>query len=287
MPARLEQLGLQLLVAGRKRAALIAQRAGAAEGTVAVALEVAAIEEVGLVAEAAGHPLPTEVVAGRIAIQQEAQEPLRSGLPAHPAPVHHIGRQPHAGVVVQPAGAVQFGDERIHAGQTGAALGDVGRQLLPIGPGLVAGFEFFLIAPDAITQLLPETLPVVAPAEFVDQFFAALTATGAGEHGIAHLRQAEHAMADVRREAGDWSVEEIAPFGVTLRLDACQQLLGPAAAAFDGAQTTWGLWEQRPQLRFQFMAIAELAGQIIRLRRPGQRHAGERVRSQGRGQESG
>jgi hypothetical protein len=35
------------------------------------------------------------------------------------------------------------------------------------------------------------------------------------------------------------------------------------------------------------MAIAELAGQIIRLRRPGQRHAGEGVRSQKRGQGSG
>ena len=64
--------------------------------------------------------------------------------------MHDIGRQPHTGVVVKPAGLVQLLDEAIHAGQARAALGHVGREVGAVGPGVMAGFELLLIAPDAV-----------------------------------------------------------------------------------------------------------------------------------------
>ena len=41
------------------------------------------------------------------------------------------------------------------------------RQLGGVGPGVVAGLELLLITPDAGAELLPEALPVVAPAQLV------------------------------------------------------------------------------------------------------------------------
>lgn len=96
-----------------------------AVAALAEAFEVVAVEEIRLVAEAAGHPLPAEVIAGGIAIEQVLQEPIGTRFPVNASPVHDIGRHPHAGVVVQPSGFHQFLLETIHAGQTGAAGADV------------------------------------------------------------------------------------------------------------------------------------------------------------------
>ena len=64
-----EQGALELLVAGVE-GALIGAGTGLAETSFAVALKVVAIEKVGLVAEGAGDPLPTQMVAGGISIEQ-------------------------------------------------------------------------------------------------------------------------------------------------------------------------------------------------------------------------
>ena len=132
-----------------------------------------------------------------------------------------------------------------------------------------------------IAQLLPEALPVVAPAQLIDQFFAALPAAGAGEHGIAHFGQREHTVADVGGEPGDRPIKEVAPLGVALRLDAVQQRLGLAAAAADGAERARGLREQLLQFGLQGLAAVEAARQLARLLGPGQRHAGEGIGGQG------
>ena len=62
-------MALQLLIAAVKGAAVNAA-AVVAMPCAAVANQIVPIEEVGLVAECAGHPLPAEVVAGRVAIDQ-------------------------------------------------------------------------------------------------------------------------------------------------------------------------------------------------------------------------
>ena len=166
-----EQLVLQLVVGAFEWAA-VGTGAVVAVVPVAVALQVAAVEEVRLVAEGAGHPLPAQMVAGRVAIQQVLQEPVGSGFPVDPSPVHDPGGHPHAGVVVQPAGCHQLITEAIHAGQPRAPCPHIGRQLPGIGPGVMARFERFLIVMDAIPQIEPHPLPEVPPAEFVDQLSA-------------------------------------------------------------------------------------------------------------------
>ncbi len=175
---------------------------------------------------------------------------------------------------------MELGDETIHAGQTGAAFGYIGRKFRAVGAGMVAGFELFLIAPDAISELLPEALPVVAPAELIDQLFAVCAGAQPGEHGIAHLCQAQRPVADVGREAGHRAIEEVAPLGVARRLDAAQQLLGLAAAAADRAEGALGFREQALQLGLKRLAALELARQLARLLGPGDRHAAEGIGSQ-------
>ena len=95
----LEQLLFQLLVTEIKGTGFVAWTVLAIQ-PVAVALQILAIEEIGLVTEAAGHPLPAEVVAGGVAIQKVLEEPVSPRTPVHPSPVHQVGRHPHPRVVV-------------------------------------------------------------------------------------------------------------------------------------------------------------------------------------------
>ena len=85
--------------------------------------------------------------------------------------------------------------------------------------------------PDAVAQLQPEPLPVIAPAQLIDQLTGDALALGLplgsdvatrlepGEHSVAHLRQGEHAMANVRREAGDGAIEVVSGSGVAGRVE--------------------------------------------------------------------
>ena len=218
-------------------------------------------------AEAAGHPLPAEVVAGGIAIEQVPQEPARPGLPAHASPVHHVGRQPHAGVVVQPARAHQLCREGIDAGQAGGGGRQVRGEVGGVGLGRVAGLQRFAIIPDAVAPLAPEPLPVIAPAELGDQLLAGAALGGAParrrrrsttgptpnssspekvsldrlklrlplpqarKHRVTHLRQREHPVPDIRRQAGDGPLEMVAAGAVAGGVDRGQARFGSAATA--------------------------------------------------------
>ena len=82
--------------------------------------------------------------------------------------MHHVAGQPHARVVVQPAGGVQLVHKAIDAGQAGAGLEQVGRQGGGVGLWGMAGLERFAVVPDAIAELAPEPLPVVAPTQLID-----------------------------------------------------------------------------------------------------------------------
>ena len=101
---------------------LVDHGAGAVPVRRGVARHVVGVEQVGLVAAGASHPLPAEVVAGEIAIEQVRHEPVGTRAPMHVPQVHHIACQPHAGVVVQVTGRVQRMAERVDAGQPGGAL---------------------------------------------------------------------------------------------------------------------------------------------------------------------
>ena len=178
------------------------------------------------------------------------QEPAGAGLPLHAPPVHQVAAQPHPRVVVQPAQLLQLTREAIHAGQAGAGLGQIGGQLRAVAGCGEAGLERFAVVPDAIAQAAPEALPVVAPAQFVDQLAGDPLALGPalgcgvismgiepGEHGIAHLRQRQHPVADPGGEAGDGPIQVVAARAVAGRIDRRQGRFGRGAAAME---TGWG-----------------------------------------------
>ena len=202
-----------------------------AEAPVTETLEVAPVEEVGLVAEAAGHPLPAEVIAGGIAVDQMLEKPVRSGFPMHATPVHHVGGHPHAGVIVQPARGDQLVLEGVHAGQVGAAITDVLRKVSLVGRRVVSGLEILLAVINAVTKVGPHPLPEVTPTQLIDQFRAVVPVADALEHGVSHFAEREHAVADVGGEAGHRTPEMVAAFGVTTGIDLVQ-------ARFSGLTTS-------------------------------------------------
>ena len=171
-----EQALLQRLVAGLEgtppgsfRAAPAGSGTGRAEGGPGEPLQVGAVEDVRLAAEAAGHPLPAEAVAGAIGIEEVGMEPAGAHLPAQPPPVHPVAGQPEPGVVMQPAAAHQIGHEGIDAGQAGAAPGQILRQRVGVGLGGMAGLEGFAVVVNSLAPHAPEPLPIVAPGELPDQ----------------------------------------------------------------------------------------------------------------------
>jgi hypothetical protein len=71
-------------------------------------------------------------------------------------------------MVVQPAGGLQLLHETIDAGQPGAGLQQVGRQHGDVALRGMTGLERLAVVPDAIAELAPEPLPVIAPTQLID-----------------------------------------------------------------------------------------------------------------------
>ena len=143
---------------------------------------------------------------------------------------------------------------------------DVGWQHGGVAGGGVAGLERFAVVPDAVAQLVPEALPVVAPAQLGDQLGGGGAGGTAGlqpgEHRVAHLGQGEHAVADVGRQARDGAIEGIAAAAIGPWIDRRQAPLGRGSTATDWAQATGGAEEQGPQRLYQGGPGGELAGQV-------------------------
>ena len=99
----------------------------------------------------------------------------------------------------------------------------------------MTGLECLLVVVNAVAQIEPHPLPEVAPAQFVDQFPAIVPLADPLKHRLLYLRQSQHAMADVRREAGDGTVQMVATFGVASRLHPRQ--LGFRGLAATGDRT--------------------------------------------------
>lgn len=119
----------------------------------------------------------------------------------------------------------------------------------------MAGLEGFLIAPDPVAELSPEALPVVPPAQLIDQLLAGLPLLGAGKDRIPHFRQADRSMADVGREPGNGATEKVAGFRIALRLDLAQQGLRLAPAPWDRAQAATGLRKELLQCALELAAV--------------------------------
>ncbi len=128
-----------------------------------VSFQVFAIEEVGFGREGGGNPLPGEIVAGGVAIEEVLEEPVCPGLPAYAEPVGEVSGEPHASVVVKISGGGKFLGKGVDAAEGGGAGSDgFGKVRAEVG-GREAGLGSFAILPDAVADLEVDTLPVVSP----------------------------------------------------------------------------------------------------------------------------
>ena len=102
---------------------------------------------------------------------------------------------------------------------------------------------------DAVAQLAPHPLPEVAPAQLIDQLAPVIAVADPLEHGIAHLRQGEHPMADVGGETGDGSVEVVAAAAVAPGIHLLELSLCSLASAADATERALRLGEGFQQKR--------------------------------------
>ena len=67
------------------------QRTVTTKTVVGIAGEIFFVKKIGLVAKRAGHPLPRQIIAGGVTVEQVLQKPAGSCLPGHMTPMHEIG----------------------------------------------------------------------------------------------------------------------------------------------------------------------------------------------------
>ena len=83
------------------------------------------IEQVWLGAAGACHPLPAEVIAGQVTIEQVAVEPIGTRTPMDFSHMHHVACQPHAGMVMHAAGFIKSANRHVHGVHTRLGLSNV------------------------------------------------------------------------------------------------------------------------------------------------------------------
>ena len=179
-----------------------------------IAGHVLGVEQIGFAAGGAGHPLPAQVVAGQIAVQQMRVEPVGAGAPVHLAQVHHIAGQPHAGVVVQVAAGVQLAHRAVDRRHARAAGADVGGQLVRIR--LIRQRTGVQRGENPFAPMRPDVVEIFAPAELVNQLVLWINRVTRGHAGV-HLGQAQQAVAEVGRQPRHRTVERIAAACVVAR----------------------------------------------------------------------
>ena len=74
-------------------------------------------------------PLPGEVIAGRVPVQEVLEETACAGLPPDAPKVNDVGGEPHAGVVVEVAGGLKADHKGVHAGEGDGGAGEAGGQI--------------------------------------------------------------------------------------------------------------------------------------------------------------
>ncbi len=180
------------------------------------------IEPIGLAAARATHPLPAQVVARHIAIQQQAIHPVGTRTPMHLAQVHQIAGQPQPRMVVQVArgveglnGAIDHGQAR---GGSGHILGD-GLQQGHVGQR--AGVQ---VRQNAVAQMGMHVLEILAPAQLVEELVLHRQAMPTMQK-LGHLWHRQQAMGEVGRKLRHRAIEVVSGLGVAVGVNRLQPLL--------------------------------------------------------------
>ncbi len=196
------------------------QGAAAAVHAVGEGLEILAVEDVGLRRKRAGHPLPGEMVARRITIEQVLEKPVGPRLPADAPHMHEPAGQPHPFVVVEPPGVVKPAHEGVDALHVSGGRKDVFRHAGDdAGAGQGGRGLDRLTNPVAKRRMhLP---PVVAPAKFRHELRGVFRSLHEANRAIPNFRERDDTVPNPRREARHRAGHVVAGAGVGHRVDRC------------------------------------------------------------------
>ena len=152
------------------------------------------IEQVWLGAAGACHPLPAEVIAGQVTIEQVAIKPIGPCAPMDLAQMHHVTGQPHAGMVVHAAAVIKAANGHVNGVHTRLGLmnviGDRPAVVMVGQWAAVQGSEY------RVTPVLPNMPEVRTPSKLKDKFVLLLEVVALG-HPFVNFTQADKPVGDV------------------------------------------------------------------------------------------
>ena len=164
----------------------------------------------------ASHPLPTQVIAGQIAIQQVTVKPVGPHSPMHLAQVHHVTGQPHPCVVVQIPCGIQSFDGHINRSNPCAGMQNVQWNVFQIG--IFMHHTFVQRFKNTIATMLPNMAIVLTPTQLKQKLILRLNSM-LSAHTRQHFRQVNKAVSDVGGKLRHCPVQRIASTAVFSRLN--------------------------------------------------------------------
>ena len=179
------------------------------------------IEKIGFGAAGAGNPLPAQMIACQVAVQQMGVKPVCTRPPVHFTHMDEIARQPHARMVVQHSGGIERSDRLIDHRNAGASLSDIvgyGGQV-----GIVRQQPVVQGAKDRVAPVLPDMPEIRSPAELEDKLVLDVQRL-ARVHASQHIGERDNAVSDVGRQAADRAVKRVSSARIGRRPhcgDAC------------------------------------------------------------------
>jgi len=190
------------------------------------------------VATGAGHPLPAQVIAGQVTIEQVAIKPIRPRAPMNFAQMHHVTGQPHACMVVHAACVIKAADGHVDGVHTGVGLSNViwdRRAVLMVWQrAAVQRGE------DGVAAVMPHMSKVGAPSQLKDKLVLRVQAV-LMSHPFINFTQADEAVGDVWRQMRHRTFNGISSAGVFDRVHSFDAL----PCGFRGGRVAVQKWFQQ------------------------------------------
>ena len=184
-----------------------------------VCRDIVGIEQVRLAAAGARHPLPTQVVAGDVAIQQMAVHPLGTNTPMHFAQVHQITGQPQAGMVVDIAVEIQLPNGLVDSWHARGSQAHILGQALAVG--LIRQDTIVKIVAYVVAQQFMNMLEILAPSQLENELVLHPHAVHL-VNMVGHIGHGQQAVCEVGRQHADRPLNVVAGLRVFKRSNGRQ-----------------------------------------------------------------
>ncbi len=132
----------------------------------------------------------------------------------HLAQVDDVTGQPHALVVVEVAGIVEFAHRRINHRNAGGRGQNVTGHTVAVVDTRQRVTD---VAQYAVAKVAPDVPEKLAPRQFLHEPVGR-PGSPAGNHSTEHFWNAHEAMGDVRRDARDWTADIVTKTSVAARV---------------------------------------------------------------------